>query len=118
MSGYNTLLKIRDLEHRLDVLGMMMCQARHYYRDFGDLIAVRPRDSDCLPIYSRDAELFVGTLEALEYWIQGIEWSREYDTMLFGRRHISNRERREQQHRNKQLISLLKQSPETANETQ
>jgi hypothetical protein len=88
---------------------MMMCQARQHYRDFGDLIAVRPRDSDSLPIYSRDAELFVGTLEALEYWIQGIEWARQYDTMLFGRRHSGNRERREQNYRNEQLCLILKQ---------
>jgi hypothetical protein len=118
MSGYNTILKIRQLEQRLDQLGMMMCQASQYYRDFGDMVAVQPRDSDSLPIYSRDAELFVGTLEALEYWIQGIEWARKYDTMLFGRRHSSNRERREQQHRNEQLVSTLSQPTEKLNEAQ
>jgi len=118
MSGYNTVLKIRDLEHRLSDLGMMLCQASHYYRDHGDVVAVRPRDQDSLPIYSRDAEMFVGTLEALGYWIQGVEWARKYDTMLFGRRHQGRRERREQQHRNEQLMLLLKQSSETVNETQ
>ena len=118
MSGYDIVLKIRRLEQELDKLGMMMCSASHYRRDYGDVLAVRPRDQDSLPIYSRDAELFVGTLEALEYWIQGVEWARKYDSMLFGRRHTSNRERREQQHRNEQLVSTLSQPAETLNEAQ
>ena len=109
MSGFNLILKIRQLEQQLDELGMMMCSASHYYRDYGDVVAVHPRDQDSLPIYSRDAELFVGTLEALEYWIQGIEWARKYDTMLFGRRHLSSRARREQNYRNEQLCLILKQ---------
>lgn len=107
MSGYNTVLKIRRLEQELDKLGMTMTQASHYYRDFGDVVAIVPKDADSLPVYSRDAELFIGTLEALEHWIQGIEWARKYDQMLFGRRHSDNRERREQNYRNEQLVTAL-----------
>ena len=107
MSGYNLVVKIRRLEQELDRLGLMMCPAANYYRDYGDVIAVCPKDAESLPIYSRDAELFVGTLEALEYWIQGIEWSRKYDSMLFGRRHAANRERREQNFRNQVLLKII-----------
>jgi hypothetical protein len=110
MSGYNTVLKIRRLEQELDKLGMTMTQASHYYRDFGDVVAIVPKDTDSLPVYSRDAELFIGTLEALEYWLQGIEWSRKYDQMLFGRRHGQKRERREQDYRNQQLVTALSEN--------
>jgi len=107
MSGYNTVLKIRRLEEELNKLGMTMTQASHYYRDFGDVVAVKPKDTDSLPVYSRDAELFIGTLEALETWLQGVQWARNYDRMVFGRRHGQNRERREQNYRNQQLVTVL-----------
>jgi len=112
MSGYNLVIKIRKLEQELDRLGLMMCPAANYYRDYGDVIAVRPKDAESLPVYSRDAEMFVGTLEALEYWIQGVEWARRYDTLVFGQRHAANRERREQTYRNEQLAAILKSAPE------
>jgi len=110
MSGYNTVLKIRRLEDELDKLGMVMCQASHYYRDFGDVVAVKPKDADSLPVYSRDAEFFIGTLEALETWIQGVQWARNYDRMVFGRRHEVNRERREQDYRNERLVTALSEN--------
>jgi hypothetical protein len=113
MSGFNLILKIRRLEEELAKLGMELCSASPYRRDYGDVVAVRPLDQDSLPIYSRDAELFIGTLEALEYWIQGVEWARKYDAMVFGRRHNTTREKREQNYRNEQLCSILKQAEET-----
>ena len=108
MSGYTLVQKIRRLEQELDQLGLVMTGASHYYRDFGDVVAVRPKDSVSLPIYSRDAELFIGTIDALDNWIQGVEWARKYDSLLFGRKHNSTRERREQNYRNERLIECLK----------
>jgi hypothetical protein len=37
---------------------------------------------DKLPIYSRDAELFTGTTEAISSWLRGIEHRNDYLTML------------------------------------
>ena len=108
MAGYQLVQRIRRLEQELDRSGLAMTNASQYYRDYGDVVAVRPRDADSLPVYSRDAELFVGTIEALEYWLQGIEWARRYDNMLFGPRHNTNRERREQNYRNEVLVKILK----------
>ena len=70
MSGYNLIRKIRYLEEECDKLGFMICHARHHINEFGDVLALKPK-GDCLPIYSRDAELFIGTLEDLDRWIQG-----------------------------------------------
>lgn len=113
MSGYNLILKIRTLEEQLDSLGMMMCHSKHgVYRtkfstEFSDVLGVKPKDTHSLPAYSRDAELFVGTIEALEYWLMGIEWARKYDTMMFGNRHNTNREKKEQDYRNDVLVKTL-----------
>lgn len=72
-----------------------------------DLVAVKPKDAESLPIYTRDAELFCGTLEDLRSWLTGVEWARSYDMML----RLSNEKRRakkEQDLRNEQLIKRLK----------
>ena len=108
MSGYKLILKIRDLEAALDKLGFMLCHAEHYYRE-GDMVAIKPKDNDSLPIYARDAKLFVGTLEELEPWVQGVQWARKYDSILFGKTYEAKRERKEQDYRNEQLANLLKQ---------
>ena len=75
--------------------------------EFGDILAIKPKD-DSLPVYSRDAEFFVGTISDLERFIQGIEWARKYDTMLFGRSHDQKRVRKEQDVKNQQLVDILK----------
>jgi hypothetical protein len=105
MSGYSIVRKIRDLEERCDRLGFIMCSSRHAFH--GDVVALIPKDGS-LPIYSRDAELFVGTLDQLEVWIRGIVWARDYDRMMFGKSHDKNRERKEQDERNRKLVSILR----------
>ena len=111
MSGYNLVRRIHSLEEQCRELGLMMCHSRSdYMNQFGDIVAVKPRDQDSLPVYSRDAELFVGTLDALENWIKGIDWARRYDSMLFGNAHNDKRQRKEQDHRNHQLMKILKGS--------
>ncbi len=106
MSGYNLILKIRRLEHQCERLGFMMCENKNGYRSqIGDVVAIKPR-GDSLPIYARDADLFVGTLDELELWLNGIHWAREYDRML----RLSDdkkRERKEQDERNRKLATAL-----------
>jgi hypothetical protein len=61
-----------------------------------------------LPIYSRDAELFVGSLERLEDWLAGVHWAREYDMML----RLSDEKKRtaaEQKEKNRILMRTLKE---------
>jgi hypothetical protein len=109
MTGYNLILKIRRLEEECDKLGFMLCHSKHgnYRNEFGDIVALRPKDIDSLPIYARDAELFCGTLDNLEVWLRGVEWARNYDYML----RISDdkkREAKEQKYRNEILVKILK----------
>jgi hypothetical protein len=107
MSGYKLIRKIKYLEEECDKLGFMLSHARHYINDFGDVVALKPK-ADCLPIYSRDAELFVGTIEELERWIQGFQFARKYDSMLFGNKYDNQRDRKEQDYRNKLLLNMIK----------
>ena len=70
-------------------------------------MALKPK-ADCLPIYSRDAELFVGTIEQLERWLAGFHFARKYDSLLLGNKHDALRQRKEQDYRNKVLIKQIK----------
>lgn len=115
MAGYNTILKIRRLEKVLDDMGFMMCNSKYgaYRGEYGidvDVVAIKPKDQDSLPIYARDAELFCGTIDALENWVHGVQWARDYDRMLFGKTHPAKRERKEQDYRNQKLLNLVKNS--------
>lgn len=81
-----------------------------------DVIALVAKGLDAFPIYSRDAELYVGTLEEIEQFIAGIKWSRQYDQLL----KVSDdkkRERKEQDYRNSELLRMLKQEVDKPNKT-
>jgi len=114
MSGYETVLKIRRLEQECDELGFMLCRSKygHGRLDGLDVLALKPKDETSLPVYSRDAELFHGSIADLEVWLRGIQWARQYDRLLFGIKHDRARERKEQDERNRQLMKILKGSEE------
>jgi len=109
MIGWNTIERIRRIEKQIDELGFKFSKSKH--GDFTELhgaLSLVPKDADALPIYIRDAELFVGSLESLEDWLAGVRWARDYDRML----KLSNETKRkagEQQQRNRQLMQILKE---------
>jgi len=110
MSGWNTIQRIKRVEEEIDKLGFKFAKSKHsdWSEDHGAL-SLRPKDPDALPIYSRDAELFVGSIEGLETWLHGVRWAREYDMML----RLSDEKKRtaaEQKERNKQLLRTLKEN--------
>jgi hypothetical protein len=109
MAGWNTIERIRRLEEQIDNLGFKFAKSKHSdWSDDHGALSLKPKDPDALPIYSRDAELFIGSVERLEDWLAGVCWAREYDMML----KISNDEKRskaEQKERNRQLMRTLKE---------
>jgi hypothetical protein len=109
MSGYHTILWLRRLQERVDTLGFRLGNSKHgnYRQEFGDTVSVFPNE-DSLPIYARDAELFSGTLEQLEHWLNGLDWGRQYDRMLIGKNIEKLRARKEQDYRNRQLLKAIK----------
>lgn len=110
MSGWNTIQRIKQIEQEIDKLGFKFNKSKHsdWTEDHGALSLV-PKDHEALPIYSRDAELYVGSLERLEDWLAGVRWAREYDMML----RVSDdnkRARKEQDVRNKSLLTQIKEA--------
>ena len=110
MSGYQTILKIRRLEQEIDALGFRWGNSKHggysSESEFGETVALFPKDDASLPVYSRDAELFTGTIRELEIWLRGVQWARDYD-MLVRLSTTVKRERKEQDCRNRQLVKIL-----------
>lgn len=110
MTDWNTIERIRTAESAAARLGFKMAKSRysgsgltHYHSS----LCLIPLDEDSVPVYSRDAEVFVGTLEELEVWIAGVEWARRYDCMM----KLSSekkREKAEQNFRNQKLLNTLK----------
>jgi hypothetical protein len=107
MSGYNLIRRVKYLEEECHKLGFQLGHSLHFNQEFGDVVALKPRD-DCLPVYSRDAEVFIGTLESLEHWLQGLHFARKYDSMLMGKNFDAQRQRKEQDYRNRQLLNKIK----------
>lgn len=111
MTGMMAIHIFQRLLDRCDELGFKMIASRHSgsYHD-RDVVAITPKDKDALPIYSRDAEIFVGSIEELEYWLNGVTWARDYDRML-AVTDDKKRARKEQDYRNRELANLIKDSP-------
>jgi len=107
MSGWNQIQQVRKLEERADKLGLKFAAYKHD-DSFGANVALIPKDSEVLPIYCRDAELFVGTLESAASWMQGVMWARDYDSMVIDKKLDDKRKRKEQDERNRQLVKILK----------
>ena len=112
MSGYETVLFVDRIRDRATALGFRLCYPKFGPRGPGapDYVGLAPLDADSPPIYTQDAELFTGTLEQLEYFLNGIEWARNYDRIL----RVSDdtkRKRKEQDCRNQNLANLLKYGP-------
>lgn len=109
MSGYSLVVRLRRFEQDIDALGFIMTYSKYGSTNGVDLIGLKPKDADALPVYARDQELFTGTIEQAEDWIRGIKWARQYDELL---RLSDNkkRARKEQDERNRQLMRALKQT--------
>jgi len=116
MSGWNQIQQVRKLEERADKLGLKFAPYKHD-DSFGANVALIPKDSEVLPIYSSDAQLFVGTLESAASWMQGVMWARDYDSMVIDKKLDDKRKRKEQDERNKQLVIILKNQKNNLIET-
>jgi hypothetical protein len=107
MAGWSAIKQIRALEERALMLGMKFAPYRHDDYD-ADNVALVPWGQDSLPIYTRDAILFAGSLEGADQFMQGVLWAREYDRMVIDRNLDTRRKRKEQDQRNRQLLKTLK----------
>jgi len=115
MSGWGTIKALRLLEDRVNALGLEITNPGDFLGNqyansdqYHDRIALRPK-GDSVPHYSRDAIVWLGTLEELQYWINGVEWAWQYDAMLKISDH-KKRNKAEVDERNRQLMATIKKS--------
>jgi hypothetical protein len=109
MAGYGLIIEIERFKEKCDQLGFRLGYSKHGYHksQLGDVVSLYPKDDHALPIFSRDAELFVGSIDDAEVWLRGIEWARDYDRMVMGKLNDKRRERKEQDYRNQELVRIL-----------
>ena len=107
--GWGDLQRMKQVEARADALGFVFKSGDYTWGNDGiGANYVKPKD-DLLPLYSRDATFYTGSLEAIESWLDGIEWARHYDELL----KLTNDKKRtakEQVERNRQLMQTIKTS--------
>lgn len=108
--GYNQLLKIKRLERECAEMGFRLGNSKYgaYRNQHGfeyDVVALFPEENS-LPIYARDAELFAGTFDELDRWLQGVKWAKSYYSML---RLVDDKKvaKKEQDYRNEALLTAL-----------
>lgn len=81
--GMNMIERVDQVRELADFFGFRLGRRPHH--EFGDgsldVIALYPKD-DRLPVYSRDACLFVGSLSDVENFLDGVRWSRKYDNLI------------------------------------
>jgi hypothetical protein len=102
VAGWQLLESFRDVEERANNIGLKFAPSKYSGMQF-DTIALIPLDEH-LPIYNREAEVFQGTLQDINSWIRGVEWSRNYDNLMMSK----NDEKRQTAERKYQQRELLK----------
>jgi hypothetical protein len=106
--GWDDVQRMKRVEAKAEELGFKFSSANYNYGNSGNIsyISLKPKE-DCLPHYSRDADIFIGTLEEINTWLTGVEWARSYEELL----KLSNdkkRSEKEQAERNRQLLRTIK----------
>jgi hypothetical protein len=106
--GWDDLQRMKRVEARANALGFELCDDGGHWLTEGSSksIYVKPKD-DLLPMYSRTANFFIGSIESIDSWLDGIEWARHYDDLL----KVSNTKKRIKQEdrvREQHLMKTLK----------
>jgi hypothetical protein len=84
MSGYTTYKRWSRIEEQAKSLGFRLASPKSGWGATSsdqDEVAVFP-DIDALPVYSRDAELFIGTFSQVEIFLTGWARAQQYDMLL------------------------------------
>lgn len=101
--GMNMIERIDRVRDLVNFFGFRLGHRPHHaFGDDVDVIALYPKDNS-LPIYSRDACLFVGNLSDVENFLDGVQWARKYDNMIG-----AMSEQRRVQYENKEVARLDK----------
>ena len=82
MSGYTTYQRWQRIEEQARIAGFRLGKPNHGWNEQAfDMVALYPAD-DALPVFCRDAELFVGTFSDVEIFLAGWSRAQQYDHLL------------------------------------
>jgi hypothetical protein len=86
MSGYSTYTRWQRIEQQAKWLGFRLANPKHGHWGGGsddgtDRVALYP-DGEALPVYTRDAEIFVGTFGQVDTFLAGWARAQQYDSIL------------------------------------
>ena len=109
--GWEDLQRMKRVEARANELGFILDNGQYTYSmdpssTDGTLIYLRPK-GDAFPHYSRNADIYCGTIESIDTWLTGFMWARDYDDML---KLTSDKKRKDKEkaERNRHLMRTLK----------
>jgi len=105
VAGWQLLKNFRDVEARANKIGLKFGPSKYSGMEF-DTIALVPFDEH-LPIYNREAEVFTGSLQDIDKWLQGITWARNYDDLM----KVSNDDKRqaaENKYQQRELLRVIR----------
>ena len=104
LQGFNDIVKLHRLTEDLAKLGLKFAAPKW---TSGEMVSLMPLDAEALPVYTRDAAVFTGSIQEVEAWICGVMWRDTYTQML----KLATSEdiaKAEQNYRNEQLMAKLK----------
>lgn len=103
MTGYAEIIEFYRLTEQLKMVNLSLGPPKHHnFRTHMAVVPIKPH-----PLYADDAEIYAGTMEEIRCWTDGVLAARQYDHMVFGRKHNSNRAKKEQQIMDRRLFSRV-----------
>jgi len=106
MIDYNTIKQVKEFESRIKALGFQMVPYK--WASKVNYITLIPAE-DHYPMFARDAAIASGTLEDLSFFLNGLEWMKQYHYMLKVA-DDTKVSKKEQMIRNRQLMDKLGES--------
>ena len=103
--GMAIIKRIDRVREQCNDLGFQLTNNLHNH--VWDEITLVPA-GDALPIYSREAHIFSGDLDAVEAFLRGITWARDYDGSHLKISSTKKRQQAEQDYRNRILVKTMK----------
>ncbi len=105
VAGWQLLKSFRDVEERASKIGLKFAPSKYSGMEF-DTIALMPLDEH-LPVYNREAEIFQGTLQDIDKWLRGVEWSRNYDNLMMSK-NDEKRKTAETRYQQRELLKVIR----------
>lgn len=106
--NWEDIQRMKRVEARADAMDFVFKSSGFWIDNASQrsAIYVKPKDNS-LPIYSRDATLFTGSIESIDDWLSDIVWARQCDDLIKASNN-KKRAKQEQLVRDQHLMKTIK----------